>query len=108
MEFPRATYSDFGSLAMPFLNHFQLPVRYETGIELLTSFRQNDSTHIFDHIHEWRRRRRMIKADIPDQFLVDWFVKFLLPYIAKDVALSGVTTEEEAILRAQQLDLVYS
>ena len=93
---------------MAFLNHFKLPVRYETGTELLTSFRQNDSTHISDHIHEWRRRRRMIKADIPDQFLVDWFVKCLLPYIAKDVALSGVTTEEEAILRAQQLDLVYS
>ena len=50
----------------------------------------------------------MIKADIPGQFLVDWFVKSLLPYIAKDVALSGVTTEEEAIIRAQQLDLVYS
>ena len=42
----------------------------------------------------------MIKATIPDEFLVDWFVKSLLPYTAKDVALSGVRTEEEAILRA--------
>ena len=50
----------------------------------------------------------MIKADITGQILVDWFVKSFLPYIAKDVALSGVTTEEEAIIRAQQLDLVYS
>ena len=50
----------------------------------------------------------MIKDTIPDEFLVDWFVKSLLPYIVKDVALSGVNTEEEAILRAQQLDLVYS
>ena len=50
----------------------------------------------------------MIKAVIPGQFLVDWFVKSLFPYIVKDVALSGVTTEEEAIIRAQQLDLVYS
>ena len=50
----------------------------------------------------------MIKATIPDEFLVDWFFKSLLPYIAKDVALSGVNIEEEAILRAQQLDLVYA
>jgi len=50
----------------------------------------------------------MIKADIPYLFLVDWFVKSLLPYIAKDVALFGVTIEEEVIIRAQQLDLVYS
>ena len=29
-------------------------------------------------------------------------------YIYKDVSTSGVTNEEEAILRAQQLDLIYS
>jgi len=108
IELPGNSFVNFERLAITFLNHFQLPVRYETGTELLTSFRQNTSTHISDHIHEWRRRRRMIKAEIPGQFLVDWFVKSLLPYIAKDVALSGVTTEEEAIIRAQQLDLVYS
>lgn len=50
----------------------------------------------------------MIKANILDQFLVDWFVKSLLPYIAKDIALSGVMKEQEVIIRAQQLDLVYS
>ena len=38
----------------------------------------------------------------------DWFVKSLLPTIAKDVALSRVVTEEQVILRAQALDLVYS
>ena len=32
----------------------------------------------------------------------------LLPYISKDVSTSGVTNEEEAILRAHQLDLIYS
>jgi len=35
-------------------------------------------------------------------------VKSLLPYIVKDVALTGVTKEEEVFVRAQQLDLVYS
>ena len=50
----------------------------------------------------------MIKAPIPDQFLANWFVKSLLPTIAKDVALSRVVTEEQVILRAQHLDLVYS
>ena len=32
----------------------------------------------------------------------------MLPYISKDVSTLGVTNEEEAILRAQQLDLIYS
>ena len=31
-----------------------------------------------------------------------------MPYISKDVSTSGVTNEEEAILKAQQLDLIYS
>jgi hypothetical protein len=64
--------------------------------------------HISDHIHEWRRRRRLIKAVIPDQLLAEWFTKSLLPPIARDVAMGGVVTEEEAIARAQYLDLVYS
>jgi hypothetical protein len=88
--------------------HFQLPIRYEMGTELLTSLHQTNSVHISDHIHEWRRRRRLIKAVIPDQLLVEWFTKSLLPPIARDVAMGGVVTEEEAIARAQYLDLVYS
>ena len=35
-------------------------------------------------------------------------MKSLLPYISKDVSTSGVTTEEEEILRAQQLDMIYA
>jgi hypothetical protein len=93
---------------MSFLTHFQLPIRYETGTELLTSLCQTTSVHISDHIHEWRRRRRLIKAVIPDQLLVEWFTKSLLPQIARDVSMGGVVTEEEAIARAQYLDLVYS
>ena len=61
-----------------------------------------------DHIYEWRRWRRIIKAPILDQLLADWFTKSLLPPIAQDVAMSGIITEERAISRAQYLDLVYS
>ena len=57
---------------------------------------------------EWRRRKSLIKATIPPEFLLEWFLKYLLPYISKDVSTSGVTNEEEAILRAHQLDLIYS
>jgi hypothetical protein len=62
---------------MEFLTHFQLPIKYDTKTELLISLRQSTSTHIFGHIHEWRRRQRLIKAPILDQILVDWFTKSL-------------------------------
>ena len=85
---------------MSFLTHFQLPIRYETGTELLTSLHQTTSIHISDHIHEWRRRRRLIKVVIPNHLLAEWFTKSLLPQIARDVAMGGIVTEEEAIARA--------
>ena len=93
---------------MAFLTHFQFPIRYEMGTDLLTSLHQSTSRHISDHIHEWRRRRRLIKAPIPDQILTNWFTKSLLPPIARDVAMGGAITEEQAIAHAQYLDLVYS
>ena len=70
--------------------------------DLLTSLRQNTSTHISDHIHGWRR---LIKAPISDQLLADWFTKSLLPPISRDVAMGGAVTEEQAISRAKYLDL---
>jgi hypothetical protein len=50
----RSTFQYFNSLAMAFLAHFQLPIRYETGTKLLTSLHQTNFVHIVDHIHEWR------------------------------------------------------
>jgi hypothetical protein len=50
----------------------------------------------------------MIKAVIPDILLAEWFTKSLLPPITRDVTMGGVVTEEQAIARAQYLDLVYS
>jgi hypothetical protein len=74
----------------------------------LSSFKQSSSTHIYDHIHEWRRRRRLIKVPLPDQLLAKWFTKSLIGPIAYDVSMGSVVTEEQAISRAQYLDLVYS
>ena len=72
-------YAMFDDLAMTFLNHFQLPIRYDVGTELLSTFRQDKATHILDHIRRWRRWKRLIKAFMPPEFLLEWFLKSLLP-----------------------------
>jgi hypothetical protein len=108
IELPRGFFTDFNTLAMAFLTHYQLPIRYEMGTKILSSFKQTKATHISDHIHEWRRRRRLIKLELPDQLLAEWFTKSFVNDIARDIAMGGVVTEEQAISRAQYLDLVYS
>jgi hypothetical protein len=75
IELPQGFFTDFNILAMAFLTHYQLPFCYETGIDILSSFKQNKATHISDHIHEWRRRRHLIKLELPDQLLAEWFTK---------------------------------
>ena len=42
------------------------------------------------------------------EFLLEWFLKLLLPYIVKDVSTSRVKNEEQPIFRAQELDLIYA
>jgi hypothetical protein len=108
IELDRSRYSFFGELAMAFLNHFQLLVRYDAGTELLANFEQTPADHISDHIQEWRRRKSLIKVPVPPAFLLEWFLKSLVPQLSKDVATSGVFSEEEAIMRAQQFELIYS
>jgi hypothetical protein len=108
IELPRGFFTDFNTLAMDFLTHYQLPIRYETGTEILSSFKQTKATHISDHIHEWRRRRRLIKLELPDQLLAEWFTKSFVNEISHDISMGGVVTEEQAISHAQYLDLVYS
>jgi hypothetical protein len=93
---------------MSFLTYYQLPICYETGTEILSSFKQNKATHISDHIHEWKQRRRLIKLELPNQLLAEWFTKSFVNDIGRDIAMGGVVTEEKAISRAQYLDLVYS
>jgi hypothetical protein len=53
IELPRAFFIDFNTIAIAFLTHYQLPIRYEMGTEILSSFKQTKATHISDHIHEW-------------------------------------------------------
>jgi hypothetical protein len=107
IELPRGFFNDFNTLAMDFLTHYQLPIRYETGTKILSSFKQSSATHISDHIHEWRRRRCLIKLDLPDQLLAEWFTKSFVNEISCDISMGGVVTEEQAISHAQYLDLVY-
>ena len=37
IELPQHSFVDFGSLAIVFLTHFQLAIRYEMGTDILTS-----------------------------------------------------------------------
>jgi hypothetical protein len=39
IEFPHGFFSDFNTLAMAFLTHYQLPIHYDTGTKILTSFK---------------------------------------------------------------------
>jgi hypothetical protein len=52
IELPRGFFANFNTLAMDFLTHYQLSIRYEMGTEILSSFKQNKATHISEHIHE--------------------------------------------------------
>jgi hypothetical protein len=76
----------FESLAKTFLTFFQLPFHHENGIELLSEFKQTSTTHIADHIHEWRQRRSLCKVETIKQQCLDWFLRSLVPLLAKYVA----------------------
>jgi hypothetical protein len=92
IELNHSGYSSFGELAMAFLNHFQLPVRYDTGIELLANFSQTKEDHIYDHIQEWRCKKSLIKVPVPPKFLLEWFLKSLVPQLSKDVAMVNASS----------------
>ncbi len=85
---------------MAFLTHFQLSVHYEIGTYLLTSLKQDTTTHISNHLHEWRCRHQLIKFEIADQLLTEWFTKSFVAPIARDIAMGGCITKEQAIARA--------
>jgi hypothetical protein len=50
----------------------------------------------------------LIKLELHDHLLAEWFMKSLVPKISRDISMGGVITEEHAISCAQYLDLVYS
>jgi hypothetical protein len=70
IELPKGAYGTFSQLVMVFLKHFQFPIRYDAGLELLSTLRQDTTTDISDHIQEWHRRKRLIKTPIPPKFLL--------------------------------------
>ena len=77
-------------------------------MELLTQFRQTAVVHISDHLHEWRRSHILCKAKLDNQVLLDLFLKTLTTDISKDVAQQKPTSEEDAISKAQHLELIYT
>lgn len=64
--------------------------------------------HIMTYMHEWSLRKRLCKIKLEDSIFLDWFLKYLLLIIAKDIALEHPKTKEEAIILGQQYDLIYS
>jgi hypothetical protein len=46
IELKGGSFKSFNDLEMAFLMHYQLPIRYEIGNELLTSLCQDNATHI--------------------------------------------------------------
>jgi len=52
IELPRGAYGSFNQLVMVFLHHFQLPIRYDAHLKILSTLRHDTSTHISDHIQE--------------------------------------------------------
>ena len=89
-----------------FLQYFQLPVRYDDGVEILLSCSQSTTTHITDHIHKWQQRCSLCKIQLDDRIFLDWFLKTLLLPIAKDITSECPQSKEEAILKAQQFELI--
>jgi len=85
---------------MAFLTHFQLLVHYEIGNQLLTSLKQDTVTHISDHIHELRHRHRLIKFEIPNELLIEWFTKSFVNKITKDIAMGVCVIKDQAISHA--------
>jgi hypothetical protein len=94
IELPRGFSTNFNTISMAFLTHYELAIHYETGTKILSSFKQNLATHISDHIHEWRRRSCLIKLDLPNQLLAEWFTKSFINKISCDIAMGGVVIEE--------------
>jgi hypothetical protein len=96
------------SLAKAFLTFFQLSIRHDNGLKLLLESKKTSTMHIADHIHEWCRRHSLYKDKATPQKRLNWFLKSLVSLLAKDVAATFPQSEEEAISKAQQFELIYS
>jgi hypothetical protein len=50
----------------------------------------------------------LIKIDLLDQLLDEWFTKSFVNKISRDISMGGVVMEEHAISHTPYLDLFYS
>jgi hypothetical protein len=101
VEEKSGSHVTFESLAKAFLTFFQLPIRHDNGLKLLSEFKQTSAMHIANHIHEWRRRRSLCKVEATTQQCLNWFLKSLVSLLAKDVVATFPHSEEEVISKVQ-------
>jgi hypothetical protein len=90
IKLPRGAYGAFSHMVLFFLNHFQLSVCYDDGLEILSTLRRDKATHILDQIQEWCRWKRLINTFIPPNFLLEWFLKSLQPPIRRMLVHMGL------------------
>jgi hypothetical protein len=76
----------FESLAKEFSIFFHISIHHDNGLELLSEFKKASTTHIADHIHEWRWRHSLCKEEATKQQCLNWFLKYLVSLLSKDVA----------------------
>jgi hypothetical protein len=50
---------------------------------------------------------RLIKVKVNLAFFLEWFLNSLVPCVSKDISTSRVFFKEDAIMRDQQLELIY-
>lgn len=87
IELYTISYGDISSISQTFLTHFQLLTRYDINSDLLSNFKQDNATLIYDHIHEWRHHKRLVRTKLPNDILHNWFIQSLQPHISKDVSM---------------------
>jgi hypothetical protein len=61
------SHSTFEYLEISFFSFFQLPVYHDTGLEILSKFKQTASVNIIDNIHGWIQRISTCKDNITPQ-----------------------------------------
>jgi hypothetical protein len=54
-------------------------MRYDVSTELMDKFEQTKADHILDHIREWRCLNILVKIQASPDFLLEWFLKSLVP-----------------------------
>jgi hypothetical protein len=82
------SHANFEKLANAFLMFFQLPIQHDTCPKILTNFHQKTSTPIMGHIHEMHQLHSLCKIEFKNKILLYWILKYLLPLITKDVAIT--------------------